>query len=157
MVCSQVTWHSPTFSLDNFDVRRHCIALLASLQKMICKFNAGVPWSAFCFRLVEKCQNKPCLVHSASGLAKIVTKKDGKAGLVNISKVVCDEKPLACKFCRERSGNVDALSTHIKCKHSVVISQPGQESSRTVAVNVTNGEELEGPSIKTFSLESSGK
>ena len=94
---------------------------------------------------------------SASGLAKIVTKKDGKAGLVNISKVVCDEKPLACKFCRERSGNVGALSTHIKCKHSVVISQPGQESSRTVAVNITNGEELEGPSIETFSSETSGK
>ena len=31
-----------TFSLYNFDVRRHRIALLASLQKMNCKFNAGV-------------------------------------------------------------------------------------------------------------------
>ena len=56
---------------------------------------------------------------------RIVTKKDGKVELVDISKAVCEEKPLTCKFCRERFGNAGALSTHIKCKHSVVISQPG--------------------------------
>ena len=61
----------------------------------------------------------------AFGFTRIVTKKDGKVELVDISKAVCEEKPLTCKFCRERFGNAGALSTHIKCKHSVVISQPG--------------------------------
>ena len=58
----------------------------------------------------------------AFGFTKIVTKKDGKAELVDISKVVCEEKLQTCKFCRERFGNAGALSTHIKCKQSVVIS-----------------------------------
>ena len=65
----------------------------------------------------------------AFGFRKIVTKKDGKAELVDIFKVICEEKTLTCKFCRERLGNAGALSTHIKCKHSVVISQPGEPSS----------------------------
>ena len=50
----------------------------------------------------------------AFGFTKIVTKKDGKAELVDISKVVCEEKPLTCKFCRERFRNARALSNHIK-------------------------------------------
>ena len=96
----------------------------------------------------------------AFGFTKIVTKKDGKAELFDISKVVCEEKLLTCKFCRERFGNAGALSTHIKCKHSVVISQPGEQSSSSgnlVVVNATNDEELEGPSMETYSSETLGK
>ena len=48
------------------------------------------------------------------GFIKILTKKDGKAELVDISKLVCEEKPLTCKFCRERFGNAGALSTYTK-------------------------------------------
>ena len=73
---------------------------------------------------------------------------------------MCEEKPLTCKFCRERFGNPGALTTHIKCKHSVGISQPGEQSSSSgspVVVNVTDGEELEGPSMETSSSETSGK
>ena len=64
--------------------------------------------------------------------------------LVDMSNIVCGEKHLTCKFCRERFGNADALSTHIKCKHSVVISQPGQQfsiSGNLVVVNLTDDEE----------------
>ena len=53
---------------------------------------------------------------------KDCTKKDGKVELVDISKVVCEEKPMTSNFYRERFENAGALSTHIKCKHSVVIS-----------------------------------
>ena len=77
-----------------------------------------------------------------------------------MSKVVCEEKSLTCKFCRERFRNAGALSTHIKCKHSVVISQPGEQPSSSgnpVVVNVTDGEELEGTSMETSSSETSGK
>ena len=94
------------------------------------------------------------------GFTKILTKQGGKEELVDISKVVCTEKYLTCKFCRERIGNAGALFTYIKCKQSVVISQPGEQSSSTgspVAVNVTDGEKLEGPSMKTSSSETSGK
>ena len=96
----------------------------------------------------------------AFGFTNIVTKKDGKAELVGMSKVVCEENPLNCKFCRERFGNAGTLSTHIKCKHSAVISQPGEQSSRSgspVVVNVTDGDELEGPSMQTTSSETSEK
>ena len=94
------------------------------------------------------------------GFTKILTKQGGKEELVDISKVVCTEKYLTCKFCRERIGNAGALFTYIKWKQSVVISQPGEQSSSTgspVAVNVTDGEKLEGPSMKTSSSETSGK
>ena len=96
----------------------------------------------------------------AFGFTKILTKKDGKAELVDMSKVVCEEKSLTCKFCRERFRNASALSNHIKCKHSVVISQPGEQPSSSgnpVIVNVTDGEELEGTSMETSSSETSGK
>ena len=36
---------------------------------------------------------------------KDCTKNDGKVELVDISKVVCEEKPLTCKFCRKRFEN----------------------------------------------------
>ena len=94
------------------------------------------------------------------GLTKIVTKKDGKAEPVEISKLGFEEKPPTCKLCRERFWNAGALSIRIKCKHNVVISQPGEQSSNIdspVIVNVTDGEELEGPSMETSSLETSGK
>ena len=67
--------------------------------------------------------------------------------------LVCEEKLLTCKFCRERFENAGALSTHIKYKHSVVISQPGEQSSSSgsvVVVNLNDDEELEGPSMETF-------
>ena len=48
----------------------------------------------------------------------------------------------------------------MKCKHSLVISQPGQQSSisgNLVVVNLTDDEELESPSMETSSSETWGK
>ena len=70
------------------------------------------------------------------------------------------KKNLTSKFCREMFVNAGALSTHIKCKHSVVINQPGEQSysrGNLVVVNVTDDGELEGPSLETSSSETSGK
>ena len=70
------------------------------------------------------------------------------------------KKNLTCKFCRERFGNAGALSTHIKCKHSLAVSQPGEQFSSSgspVDVNVTDGEEFEGPLMETSSSETSVK
>ena len=70
------------------------------------------------------------------------------------------KKNRTCNFCRERFVNAGASSTYIKCKHSVVISQPGEQSyssGNLVVVNVTDDEELEGPPLETSSSKISGK
>ena len=70
------------------------------------------------------------------------------------------KKNRACNFCRERFANAGASSTYIKCKHSVVSSQPSEQSyssGNLVVVNVTDDEELEGPSLETSLSKTSGK
>ena len=49
-------------------------------------------------------------------------------------------------FAIKRFENAGALSTHVECKRSVVIGQPGEQSYSS-GVNVTDGEE--GPSMET--------
>ena len=57
-------------------------------------------------------------------------------------------------FAIKRFENAGALSTHVECKRSVVISQPGEQSYSS-GVNVTDGEE--GPSMETSLSKNSGK
>ena len=46
-------------NLTSKDIALHCMHIC---KKMIYKFNAGASYSALCFKLGEKCQNKPRLV-----------------------------------------------------------------------------------------------
>ena len=54
------------------------------------------------------------------GFTKIVTSKNGKPELIDISKVVEKEKPHTCSIWKGKFGNPGTLSTHVKCKHSRV-------------------------------------
>ena len=60
---------------------------------------------------------KIIITHLRFWFYKIVTSKDGKPELVDISKVVKKEKPHTCSVCKEKFGSPGALPTHVKCKH----------------------------------------